>query len=950
MLRARLTRADRLALLVLVLVPVIVNVPWALAGHPVLDGDNLTQNYPLRVLVGQLIAHGRLPLWDAGIWSGVPLLAGWNAGAMFPATWLFAFVPPVAAYELNVVVTGIACGVGFHLFLRRSGCSPLASLLGALTWSEMGFVSGQAVHLGLVEGTALAPWILLAIDGMFRSAKAKAEGWHWVALFGTAGGLIVLAGDPRAVSNDAIIAAIYLAARCWRERGSWRRALRSVVAGTALAIAAGSVQWLPGLSYLHSSQRSVGSLALFGYYSLGWNSLPLLVTPYLIGGNGNFAMPVYAGPLNLPEVTYGVGILPLIALFALLPSLLRRRRAGSAGAARGLAVWYAMFLVGLVLCTGNKTPLGHLLVRIPLYGGQRDQNRNAAISDFALAVLLAIFVDGLRADTPEVVGRLGSSVRSARDGLQGWLGAVPVLCVLGLVAAMFAWTAQMERWLGLARMQPRLPIEMAGYYAAAVLIALGGGLVLLRRAWPSTESRRRAAAIVVAADVLLFVVMASYQSVPLTALAATNPALAALTAHLPAGSRIAIDDPDQLALSYPAFLTDELGVNDLVLLHTIDSMQGYGSAVPAAYDAATGTHDVENLLPSALQGATYDDLDLGLLVVVPEQFGTILPAGAAVPIPPGPPVPIGTSAADRQPGGVARAPYPPAGPWSLQAPGVSWQLPAPAVISAVTVTFDRRYGSLPAGPVTVSVLLANGTSLTAAGTVGGADATVALPAAAVRGGGGALGLTVTAPAAVAGAPVVAAVVVTAEASSAPLALQQPSAGSVRYVLNGLLQGLLTPPHWEYAGRVGPLVLYRDTRARGTAWLEAADAVTASAPSVAGTASTPAAEPWQDAVTFVVSPQPALLVRSEQYSPGWSVALQPVTASGALGPAASRPVQAVGLLQGVEIPAGRYRLTWHYHSSRVEVGLAVSAAAWLACAGIGVAGLLRRRRRLGEAGR
>jgi len=948
-LRARLTRADRLALLVLVLVPVIVNVPWALAGHPVLDGDNLTQNYPLRVLVGQLIAHGRLPLWDAGIWSGVPLLAGWNAGAMFPATWLFALVPPVAAYELNVVITGIACGVGFHLFLRRSGCSPLASLLGALTWSDMGFVSGQAVHLGLVEGTALAPWILLAIDGMFRAVKAKAEGWHWVALFGIAGGLVILAGDPRAVSNDAIIAVIYLVARCWRERSSWR-ALRSVVAGAALAIAAGSVQWLPGLSYLHSSQRSVSNLALFGYYSLGWNSLPLLVTPYLIGGNGNLAMPVYAGPLNLPEVTYAVGILPLIALFALLPSLLRRRRAAAPGARERLAVWYVMFLVGLVLCTGDKTPLGQLLVHIPLYGGQRDQNRNAAISDFALAALLAIFVDGLRADTAGALGRAGSSVHSAPERLPSWLGALPVLCVLGLVAAMFAWTDPMERWLGLARLQPRLPIEMAGYYAAAVLIALGGGLVLLRRAWPSTESRRRAAAAVVVADVLLFVVMASYQPVPLTTLAATNPALAALTAHLPAGSRIAIDDPDQLALSYPAFLTDELGVNDLVLLHAIASVQGYGSAVPAPYDAATGTHDVENLLPSALLGPTYDDLDLGLVVVVPEQFGTILPAGAAVPIPPGPPVPIGTSAADRQPGGVARAAYPPAGPWTLPRSGVSWQLPAPAVISAVTVTFDRRYGSVPDGPLRVSVRLADGTSLTALGTVGGAAATVFLAPAAVRSGGGALGLTVTAPAAVAKSPVVAAVVVTAEAASAPLALRQPSVGSVRYVLNGLLQGLLTPPHWQYAGRIGPLVLYRDTRARGTAWLEAPDAGSASAPAVAGTASTPAAAPWQDAVTLVESPRPALLVRSEQYSPGWSVAVQSVTASGALGPASWHRVQAVGLLQGVEVPAGRYRLTWHYHSSGVVVGLALSGAASLACAGVGGAGLLRRRRRLGEAAR
>ena len=943
MLRARLTRADRWALAVLVLVPIIVNVPWALAGHPVLDGDNLTQNYPLRVLVGQLIAHGRLPLWDAGIWSGVPLLAGWNAGAMFPGTWLFAALPSVAAYEVNVVVTGIACGVGFHLFLRRSGCSPLASLLGALTWSEMGFVSGQSVHLGLVQGTAMAPWILLAIDGVFRAARAGVGSWHWIALLGAGGGLVVLAGDPRAVSNDAIIAVIYLAARCWRERNLCLRALASLAAGAALAVAASAVQWLPGLGYLHSSQRSVSTLALFGYYSLGWSNLPLLAVPYLIGGNGNFAMPVYAGSLNMPEVTYAVGILPLVALFALLPKLLRRRRGARAGEDRqGLGVWYVMFLVGLVLTTGTTTPLGHLLVHIPLYGGQRDQNRNAAIADFALAALVAIFVDGLRANAAdqEVVAPAPS------ERLQRWLGAVPIAAVVGLVLAMFIWTRPMERWLGMATLQPRLPLEMTGYYAAAVVIALAALFVLVRRSWRSTASRRRAAAIVVIADALLFIVMASYQAVPLSALAVSSPALSALMSHLPPGSRVAIDDPDQLALDDPPYLTDKLGVNDLVLLHAVTSVQGYGSAVPAAYDTATGTHDVENLLPTALLGSTYDDLDLGLAIVVPEQFGRVLSTGEPIPIPPGPPLAIGTSAADRQPGGVARAPYPPAGPWRLGPTATSWQLPAPTVITSVTLAFDRRYGPLPAGPVSVGVRLADGRSLQVSGTLhAGFDLTLPLPAAAVRAGGGALAVLAQAAGGAGGAPVVGAAVVTAEAATAPLALHQPSSGTVRYALNGLLQGLLEPPHWAYDGHIGPLVLYRDARARGGAWLEAPAAALPTAPPVAGSVSIPPVAAWEDPVTVVESPRPALLVRSEQYSPGWSVTLQPVSPSGTLGPPSSRPVEQVGLLQGVEMPAGRYRLTWHYHSARVEVGLVLAAAGWMACAALAVVGLSGRRRRL-----
>ncbi|HKH87722.1 MAG TPA: hypothetical protein VKA05_02820, partial [Acidimicrobiales bacterium] len=726
MLRARLTRADRWALAILVALPVLLNVPWALAGHPVLDGDNLTQNYPLRVLVGQLLAHGRLPLWDPGIWSGVPLLAGWNAGAVFPGTWLFAVLPGVAAYEVNIVLAGIVSGVGFHLFLRRQGASPLAALLGAVTWSEMGFVSGQQCHIGLIEGTALAPWILLAIDGMVRAALASphpaghgpggsaphrwlAGSGHWIALLAASAGLVVLAGDPRAVTSDAIMAAVYLAARCWRTPRATGQVIAGAGAGAVLALAISAMQWLPGLVYLHSSQRSMSSLSFFGSGSLGLGSLPLLVTPYLLGGNGNFGMPSYAGPLNMPEVTYAVGILPLVALCALAPRWLgqlgrfRRRRFGRSAAggepdagagagqptkaATGLGVWYAMFLVGAVLCTGAETPLGHLLVHVPLYGGERLQNRNAAIADFALAALLAVFVDTFRpanagAGQPASIVTAGPP---AAARVERWAGSLPVVAVVGLVASMFAWTAPVERWLGITSVQTDLPTHMAGYYAAAVVIALAGLAVLWRPRWRSPEAWRRAAGVVVAADVLLFVAMASYQPIPLSTLAASNPAAATLKTYLSPGARTAIDDPDQLALDYPPFLADNLGVNDLVLLHALESVQGYGSAVPAAYEAATGTHDVENLLPSALLGPVYDELDLRVLAVVPEQFGTILPDGAAVPIPAGPPLPPGASAADRQPGDVARAPYPPAGPWRLVPGGVRWELPAPTRISAVTV-------------------------------------------------------------------------------------------------------------------------------------------------------------------------------------------------------------------------------------------------------------------------
>ncbi|MGH9170926.1 MAG: hypothetical protein ACRD0Z_08650 [Acidimicrobiales bacterium] len=950
MLRARFTRADRWAAGILVVLPVVLNVTWAIVGHPVLDGDNLTQNYPLRVLAGQLLAHGKLPLWDPGIWSGVELLGGWNAGAMFPGTWLFALLPPIAAYEVNIAATGIVCGLGLYLFARRQGCSALAALLAALSFSEMGFVSGQQCHLGLIEGTAMAPYMLLAVDGIWRHASAArpdpagqadpasparfvAGSGTWIALFGLAAGLSILAGDPRAVSSDAITTGIFVLACCWRSRRAARPVVHLLVgsvAGALLGAAVGAAQWLPGLSYLSGSQRAAGGLGLFGFGSLGWGSLPLLVAPYLAGGNGNLGMPDYVGPLNTPEVTFAVGILPVIALFALAPRLFRR---GSK-----LGVWYVMVIVSALLAAGTKTPLGHLLVHVPLYGGQRLQNRNTAIADLALCLILAVFVDQVRAAPLK------------RRLIEQLAGSVPILAVLGLIGAMFAFPRTMQRWLGASGYHPGLASGMAPYYVVAAAICLAGAVVLWRRHWAAAAWRFAASAVVVA-DLAVFIAMASYQPIPAATLTSTTPSLAALVRQLPAGARYAIDDPQQLALDYPQFLTDDLGVNDLNLLHGLSSVQGYGSAVPAAYEAATGTHDVENLLPASFLGQIYDDLDLALVVMVPDQFGHILAAGAPPPIPPGRPVPLGSSAADRQPGDVARAAYPWAGPWYLTGAGggaTSWQLPAPTEISNVSVTFEKRYGPVP-DVLAVVATLADGSKLHTRATVAGDTATAVLPGGSVRVGGGVLSLSLDdAGPPGAGAlgdrlgprPVVGAVTVTAAEQSAPLMLHQPAQGQVRYVLDGVMQGLLAAPRWQYGSTIGPLVVYRNTMARGTAWLEASSARSPSAPVVPGEVSARQAQAWEDPVEDVTARRPVLLVRSEQYAPGWHVSVRRLGSSRTV----TEPVTRIGLLQGVHLGAGRYVVTWYYSSAKADIGLAASATGTACCAGLGWLGLRARRRR------
>jgi hypothetical protein len=211
----RWPKGDAVPIAILVLLPVLVFGVPALLGHSVVPGDDLLQNYPLRVLAGRQIAAGHLPVYDPYIWSGAPLLADWNAGAVYPLTLLFAILPGAAAWALNLIATYAVAGVSMFWFLRAQRLGSLASFLGALTFAFAGAMPAQVGHFGLVAGVSWIPVELLAI---FRLTEqpGRASRLRWVCVLAVAFGLTVLAGEPRAIDDAALVLFIYAAWRVGR--------------------------------------------------------------------------------------------------------------------------------------------------------------------------------------------------------------------------------------------------------------------------------------------------------------------------------------------------------------------------------------------------------------------------------------------------------------------------------------------------------------------------------------------------------------------------------------------------------------------------------------------------------------------------------------------------------------------------------------------------------------
>ncbi|HVX47662.1 MAG TPA: hypothetical protein VHC49_27480, partial [Mycobacteriales bacterium] len=479
---ARLWR-DGTAVLVLLVVPVLRYAwPAFTGGALVMPGDDYDQNFPLRVLVGHQIRDGIIPLLDPFNWSGSPLLGGWNSGAAYPATWLFAIMPANAAWVLGELLTYWVGGIGLYAFLRAQtvdgrALRPLPALLGAASFSVGGAFAIQVEHFGLAAGVSWIPLALLAIWKLSTSDRPL----RWVLMLGASGGMCVLAGEPRAVAIAAVVLAVYVGWRVVRQpAGRWRLVVL-LAAGGFLALLLSAVQWAPGMEVVADSQRDGGGYRLFGAGSMAFGQLPLILQPMLLGGSGNGGYPAFLGGYSLTEIASYVGLLPLVAAGAFV----RRWR-------RPLpewVCWLGLAVLGVLLALGSSTPLGHVWHLIPFYGGQRLQSRNILITGLALSVLLAYWAQEW-IDRPQLRRRLGMLVP---------LGGAVGLCIAGIVAG-----PRLVRGLGVPAESAAAAGDLRPVLIVFLVFAVACGALLVLASRLPRPVRAGAVAVLVTFDLTAF--------------------------------------------------------------------------------------------------------------------------------------------------------------------------------------------------------------------------------------------------------------------------------------------------------------------------------------------------------------------------------------------------------------------------------------------------------------
>ncbi len=867
-------------------------LPDLISGRLILTGDNLQQNYPLHVLVGDMLRHGQLPFWNQYIFSGTPLLADFNAGAFYPLMGLFVILPDRAAWIATEVILFSGIGISMYVFLRALKLSTTACVVAAATFAFAGPVLSQVNHVDMTEGFLAIPWMLLAMHHIARDGR-----WRWSILLGIAFASVILAGAPEAMLDEALLVLAFAVMSAGLNAQRWWRVVSRGATGAVLALSLAAIQWLPGLEAIRNSQRGSGVVAAAGSYPRAFSILWLV--PYINGGYGHLGEAQFFSQYNLPEVGVYLGILPLVAVITLL-----HPRWPSRIGPRDRLTWYVVGLFGYLLALGSHTPLEHVFNSLPLYGHQRLQSRNMITVATAVCVLFAGWLD--RSERPQAGDSMTRYERAA--------GLVP----FGLLAALGVWTLASPAGVVQTFAGVSIHPSMARTVREAVLIALlfcaGAAAVVWLRARLSTRSWRWAAAVFVAADIGVMALTSQLtNSPPNDLLSGTTPVQQLMAAHLPAGGRLVNYDPQTYA-SYPG---SPQGIPDLNIIPRLPSVSGYASIVNGNYEGATHTHKQDDLDLGQLSAGALDQLNLREVISLPEYF--LVPLGT-VPDSIGSITPVkknlGTDPVLRRGYGAnyndtAYPFYPGDRPALSAGQTESWFFGEP--LAPTTATVLLRTPATAGASVRFGILAADGSTRWGRSTtvrVGATRASVALPS------GSWVGLSLQV---LAGSIPSHRVVVTAE--GAP------------YELGGSLSSVLVPGAWRVAGFSQGYAVFTSVEASRPI---AAITRGGRAVPVQVLSSTTKSEEIR-----VRAPTTATVIRSVAWDAGWKGS---VSVNG--GPARTVTVQSHDLVQQIQVPAGDDLVTFYYRPPHLLVASLLSIGAVVVLLGLFVGWRIVGRRRRG----
>ena len=235
----------------LVLLPLIYFFPAVIGKLTLTTGDSWSYSILMRILVGQMLADGEIPLWNPYTFAGMPLLAALQAGVFYPPNWLFVLLPPGAAMKLVVISVYQLALIGSYLYARALNMGRVAALVTGVTFTFGGFMIDHLEQVNFIAAAAWLPWVLWVIEKIHQSRQSQSwgESWRWASAGAIVVCLQLFAGLPQATWHIVLVGGAYflfLLAR--REESEMSGRFRFAAATAVMAVCGAllsAIQLLP---------------------------------------------------------------------------------------------------------------------------------------------------------------------------------------------------------------------------------------------------------------------------------------------------------------------------------------------------------------------------------------------------------------------------------------------------------------------------------------------------------------------------------------------------------------------------------------------------------------------------------------------------------------------------------------------------------------------------------
>lgn len=208
--------------------------------------------YPVAHYIRESFWNGEIPLWNPLINCGVPFLAQWNTGVLYPLSVFYLIFP--LPWSLNVFLLGhlIIAGLGMYYLAHHWTQNQLAAFVAGLAFGLNGLMLNCLLWTSNLAALAWQPWVVLFVGYAWREG-----GLRRLSLAALVAGIQMLSGAPEIIIFTwTIILALWLVEVVRSRKGfwvGWRRLSVLVILVSGLA----AVQLLPLFELIRHSDRGL---------------------------------------------------------------------------------------------------------------------------------------------------------------------------------------------------------------------------------------------------------------------------------------------------------------------------------------------------------------------------------------------------------------------------------------------------------------------------------------------------------------------------------------------------------------------------------------------------------------------------------------------------------------------------------------------------------------------